>query len=997
MTDTEEGTRTDFEADAETAQLTGEQQNAAETETDPAPPLETTEQTAQDEVGDIQEEHTEEEHAAEEEHIEEEHAAEDEGHIEEEEHVEEEKAGESGETQEPAAEETGEAMESGNQENCEEEPTEDKLAAETDEGSLTEHDPKEQQLADTLDYLSCHEQSAARLGAELLNLQTAANHMSGVLGDVDDAFRQYASEMDSTISDERLMALRKATSTATTLTQNMQKVFLDLSMTLGRAVCEPVNELVQQTVPYARHAAFIHRKDAGVTSGAEEEFDAEVVNAAPSVVMHDESARATAAEGGESLLDRALNISVEAFNTACSTPQQVVLSLASAMDKLCNECLAYTREARKALQPSYSPEEESNKAAGTYEDTDGDQTGTPHGERASEASSDEDELELRPDVACNALVDMEDEYYKTLSLLHSVNDDLLSDRIEGLSLAPGQTQYLFSNTSDLFHADEAFVKALHEALKETYYPTAITALYASNFAKLERMYLHYTESVPLFEAAYDEAKDNKAFVTAVFYKIKGTAFDKEAITDFKELFAVPGKYIGLQKGVLSALLREISTDDRTYHELSRLVTQYTMLQAKIEQVKSRDSDVRKLVQLQKRFPLERIVQRGRKFLSSTILGVSGVAPAQVKDAVEADQNAALVLPAVSKFKKKGKWAESGLSLGCEYRCALFNDEIIFAPNRERTKKEIENNVFPPLKVTQKWSVLSLIPRRAPLLKNGGAPFFLHTPDGLYTLEIIRQDDGKTSAAQQCDNWMMKLEGAIAQRHSTRVFGNHLSVLAQRKGDLIGGVPAFIAQAADFIEQEGLDEEGVFRQSAGAAAMADLITEIDSGSVPNYAETHSAANIIKKWLRDLPDRLLVDSLCDKWADAGEDPAKLRAVLMEMPRCNRATVAKLMHLFHAVARHADTNLMTPNNLGIVVGVNMLPSSKVGAECFEAMLRHYDEIFGGTGVLTPFQSPTVGRRSHGHKSSDPLDRKSRHKHHRSSRLKISESGRRNSSTHE
>ena len=812
--------------------------------------------------------------------------------------------------------------------------------------------------------------------------------MSTVLGDVDDAFRQYASEMDSTISDERLTTLQKTVSTATTLTQNMQKVFLDLGVTLGRTVCEPVNELVHQTVPYARHAAFIHRKDAGITSDAEEEFDTELVNAAPSVVIHDESARATAAEGGESLLDRALNISVDAFDTACSTPQQVVLSLVDAMDKLCNDCLAYSKEARKVLQPSFSSEEESNKAAGTPEYTRRNQdAGTRQDERESEVSSDEDELELRPDVACNALADMEDEYFKVLSLLHSVNDDMLSDRIQGLSLTPGQTQYLFSNTSDLFHADENFVKALHAALEETYYPTAVTALYASNFSKLERMYLHYTESVPLFEAVYDEVKDNKAFVTAVFFKIKGTVFNKEAVTDFKELFAVPGKYIGLQKGVLSALLREIRTDDRTYQELSRLVTQYTMLEAKIEQVRSRDGDVRKLVALQKRFPYERIVQRGRKFLCSNILGVSGVAPAQVKDAAEADQGAALVLPTVSKFKKKGKWAESGLTLGCEYRCALFNDEIIFAPNRERTKKEIENNVFPPLKVTQKWSVLSLIPRRAPPLKNGGAAFFLHTPDGLYTLEIVKQDDGKTSAAQQCDTWLMKLEGAIAQRHNTRVFGNSLSVLAQRKGDLIGGVPAFIAQAADFIEQEGLDEEGVFRQSAGAAAMADLITEIDSGSVPNYSETHSAANIIKKWLRDLPDRLLVDGLCDKWADAGEDPAKLRAVLMEMPRCNRATMAKLMHLFHAVAQHADTNLMTANNLGIVVGVNMLPSSKVGAECFEAMLRQYNEIFGGTGVLTPFQSPTVGRRSHGHRSSDTSDRKSRHKHYRSSRLKVSE----------
>lgn len=115
--------------------------------------------------------------------------------------------------------------------------------------------------------------------------------MSSVLGDVDDVFRQYATEMDSTASDERLTTLRRAASTGTTLTQNMQNAFLDLSIALGRAVCEPVNELVQQTVPYARHAAFIHHKDAGITSEAEEEFDAEVVHAAPSVVIHDESAR----------------------------------------------------------------------------------------------------------------------------------------------------------------------------------------------------------------------------------------------------------------------------------------------------------------------------------------------------------------------------------------------------------------------------------------------------------------------------------------------------------------------------------------------------------------------------------------------------------------------------------------------------------------------------------------------------------------------------------
>lgn len=604
-------------------------------------------------------------------------------------------------------------------------------------------------------------------------------------------------------------------------------------------------------------------------------------------------------------------------------------------------------------------------------------------------------MELRPDVACDALVDMEDEYFKTLSLLHAVNDDLLSDRIPGLVVAPGQVQQLFSNTSDLYNTAEGFVRALHGALEETYYPAAITGLYAAAFPKLERMYLHYTESVPLFEAAYEEVRDNKAFATTVFYKIKGTVFNREAVTDFRELFGVPGKYVGLQKGVLSALLRELRPDDRTYQELSRLVTQYTMLEARIEQVKSREGDVRRLVTLQKRFPLERIVQRGRRFVCSDIVGVSGVAPAQVAvvDGAEADQDAALALPgAVSRFKKKSKWAESGLTLGCEYRCALFNDEIVFAPNRERTKKEVENKVFPPLKVTQKWSVLSLIPRRAPPLKSGGAAFFLHTPDGLYTLEILAQEAGKAGAAQRCDQWLMSLEGAIAQRHATRVFGNALSVLAQRRGDLVGGVPAFIAAAADFIEQEGLDEEGVFRQSAGAAAMADLVTEIDSGSVPNYTETHSAANIIKKWLRDLPDRLLVDGLCDRWAAAGDDPAQLRAVLMEMPRCNRATTAKLMHLFHAVAQHADTNLMTPNNLGIVVGVNMLPSSKVGAECFEAMLRHYDAVFGGTGVLTPFQSPTVGRRSHAHRSADTPDRKSHHKHHRSSRLKNSDSTRRN-----
>jgi len=815
----------------------------------------------------------------------------------------------------------------------------------TEEGEELDDASKEAQLSDTLDYLNCHEVSTSKLLAELNNFKETSSQMSNALSRVREAFLQYTAEMDSDVADERLLALKKATDTGASFIENLQKEFDTMITNLGSFACQPLSGLVNGTIPYAHHSSYLYKKEFGTATAADDEADANRVSKAPSVVDDDVTARAAAESGEESLLDRALNVSAEAFETACSMPAQVVQSLvetigtmAAAGKTLCDDTLV-------TLRPEQNDFAMMDEA--TYEDTAVEaEEDYAEAEEAvvEEPVVEEETTDLHPDVACGALIDLEDDHYKVLSALHVLNDELLADKIEGFTMTPQEILRLFCNTAELFRAHEEFIPLLHEALKETYYPTAIVALYKKFFPRFERMYLVYTENDPLARVILENVKDVSAFKKSWYFKIKGTKVAGQPITDFYQLLSAPHNHMKRQQEALKELLHQTSSSDPLYAELQGLLEQYS----RIPKGDASWESTKKLLSVEEWLAGDRVVRRGRRFICRGLLAVSSCSPPQfTSNGVEANQDANITLPDhIPKFKKKGKLAETGLTVGGEYRCVLFNDQIIFAAVTDSPKKGKEKADSPTLyKIVQKWNVLSIIPRHAPPTKNSDtAAFFLHTPNGLFCFEVLKvhvTGTGQT-AVSVCEQWFTKIENVIRERRASRVYGMPLDQIADRDQIMINCVPAFISLAADYIEQEGLNEEGVFRQSAATSVMTDLIGEIDSGSIPRYSEVHAAANVIKKWLRDLPNRLLVNEMGGKWEAAGEDPEKLRNLVLELPPCNRATLIKIMHLCRLIVQHSDKNLMSSNNLGIVVGVNLLPSSKVGAVCFEAMLRHYDEVF-------------------------------------------------------
>jgi len=831
----------------------------------------------------------------------------------------------------------------------------------------------ENQLSDTLDFLTAHDKSASALVEEMRKLRDAANQMSTAFGGVSQAFRKYTAEMNSDVSDERLVTLKKATEAGMQFAQNMQREYMSAAMNIEHFSREPLAGLVTNTIPYARHAAFLYKTDAGKLKDEDKAADAKALEASSSIADDDEAALAAAASGEESLFDRALNFSAEAFETACSMPSQIVPNLLDAMKTLSTESVKFCDETMSKVQPEneFAMAEEA-----TYEEAEEDEeVGDAVGDAEEESSTLQPETgdeDLHPEVPCGELVDMEDEHYKLLLALHSLNDDLLADRIHGVSMAPHEIQRLFCNSAELLRIHEEFVPALHEALSETFYPAAIVALYKKFYARFERAYLIYIENDPLARFALVKVKDNESFKRASQSKINELSIAGHPVSSFYQLLSEPHDYMKRQQEHLGALLRQTSVSDSVHKDITLLLDQYMTM----PKVDNNWEQMKKLIDVEKTLVNERVVRRGRRILCKGTLAVSGVSPAQItgKD-VEVNQDANITLPEhVPKFKRKGKLADTGLTVGGEYRCILFNDEIWFAmlvPVPKKSKEKTETDAL--YKVVQKWNVLSIIPRHAPPMKSGAAAFFLHTPDGLFSFEILKSYYSASPTLTPitvCETWMTRIENVIKDRHTTRVFGIPIESVAENGKNLINGVPAFISEAADFIEQEGLDEEGIFRQSAAASVIGDLLSEIDSGSVPRYSEVHAAANIIKKWLRDLPERLLVDAMVDKWEGADEDPDKLRALVMELPPCNRATFVKLMHLFKLVVEHQERNLMSSNNLGIVVGVNMLPSSKVGAQCFECMLRNYDAIFNKD--LLSFTSSM--RSSRRHRKSKA---KSHHKH--------------------
>ncbi|XP_033500161.1 rho GTPase-activating protein 17b isoform X3 [Epinephelus lanceolatus] len=131
-------------------------------------------------------------------------------------------------------------------------------------------------------------------------------------------------------------------------------------------------------------------------------------------------------------------------------------------------------------------------------------------------------------------------------------------------------------------------------------------------------------------------------------------------------------------------------------------------------------------------------------------------------------------------------------------------------------------------------------------------------------------------------------------------------------------------------ETGMKEEGLFRIAAGASKLKKLKAALDCSTSQLeefYSDPHAVAGALKSYLRELPEPLMTFSLYDEWIQASNvsDPDKrLQALWVTcdgLPKTHKANFRYLVKFLAKLAQDSEVNKMTPSNIAIVLGPNLL----------------------------------------------------------------------------
>ncbi|KAF6119587.1 hypothetical protein HJG60_010062 [Phyllostomus discolor] len=201
---------------------------------------------------------------------------------------------------------------------------------------------------------------------------------------------------------------------------------------------------------------------------------------------------------------------------------------------------------------------------------------------------------------------------------------------------------------------------------------------------------------------------------------------------------------------------------------------------------------------------------------------------------------------------------------------------------------------------------------------------------------------------------------------SRVYGVSLGVHLQELGrDIALPLEACVLM----LLSEGVKEEGLFRLAAGASVLKRLKQTMasDPSSLQEFcSDPHAVAGALKSYLRELPEPLMTFGLYDDWMRAAslkEPGARLEAlqeVCRRLPRENLNNLRYLMKFLARLAEEQEVNKMTPSNIAIVLGPNLLwPPEKEGDQAqldaasvssiqvvgvVEALIQSADTLFPG-----------------------------------------------------
>ncbi|XP_041434478.1 rho GTPase-activating protein 44 isoform X8 [Xenopus laevis] len=165
---------------------------------------------------------------------------------------------------------------------------------------------------------------------------------------------------------------------------------------------------------------------------------------------------------------------------------------------------------------------------------------------------------------------------------------------------------------------------------------------------------------------------------------------------------------------------------------------------------------------------------------------------------------------------------------------------------------------------------------------------------------------------------------------------------------------------------GMQEEGLFRVAPSASKLKKLKAALDCCvvDVAEYsADPHAIAGALKSYLRELPEPLMTFELYEEWIQASnvqEQDKRLQALCNaceKLPKANYNNLKYVIKFLAKLTEYQDANKMTPSNMAIVLGPNLLWPQAEGnitemmttvslqiVGIIEPLIQHADWFFPG-----------------------------------------------------
>ncbi|KAK4474935.1 hypothetical protein MN116_002041 [Schistosoma mekongi] len=181
-------------------------------------------------------------------------------------------------------------------------------------------------------------------------------------------------------------------------------------------------------------------------------------------------------------------------------------------------------------------------------------------------------------------------------------------------------------------------------------------------------------------------------------------------------------------------------------------------------------------------------------------------------------------------------------------------------------------------------------------------------------------------------WLRAIRKVLYLRHGGALFGTHLNEVFPYTTSNSEFVPRIVYETVQFIRQNGLDTEGIFRKCGKQNAIQSLADLYDSAYpgpiiIPTEHDVHLVSGLLKYYLRELPEPVIPYKYYDKLKAAGyriadgKELSELIALFDSLPSPNYNLLKYLCQFLYEVSEHEKLNRMSVPSLASMFAPNFL----------------------------------------------------------------------------